>query len=170
MRKPSVTELLDILAKPALLEWANKQGLAGRSMRDIRDAAKASGLSMHEQIETGQFSDPVFAEQHARFMRDKEVIDREQRIETEWFTGRYDARLRHKGLTYLVDYKKSDRRVVYFEHKLQLGAYAMAIEADRLGVVCLPDCALVEVDVDRKACAEMMIALARIYALRKEIE
>jgi len=29
MKKPSVTELLRILDKPALLNWANKQGLLG---------------------------------------------------------------------------------------------------------------------------------------------
>lgn len=43
MKKPSVTMLIDLLAKPALIDWANKQGLLGVDIKDLRKKAKSSG-------------------------------------------------------------------------------------------------------------------------------
>lgn len=159
-----------MLNKPALLKWANRQGLAGIDIDKARDESKADGLSMHEQIETGEFSDHDLAQAHMRFMSGKEVIARERKIETEWFVGRYDVLLRDgKGQTILADYKRNRSRRIYFENKLQLVAYSMAEPADRLAIVCLPDFAIVECFADREKCAQILIALSTICRLRSEM-
>lgn len=172
MKKPHVTQLLDLLAKPALIGWANKQGLAGIKVGVVRQAAMDAGTSMHEQIERREFTDPLMAEGFERFMRDKEILAQERSVETEWFKGRYDARIAFGGETWLVDYKKSRRHRVYFEHRLQLAAYNMAEPADRLGIVCLPDFALIPCDLGehKERYERILIALSQIWRLRAEIE
>jgi len=169
--KPSVTQLLDMLAKPALITWANEQGLAGVNIKTMRDKAKLAGTSMHSQIERKDFTDPTHAANFARFMSDKELIDQEQSIETEWFVGRYDSRIKWRDLTYLIDYKKSRRHRVYFEHRLQLAAYGMGVAADRFAIVATPDFVPVEVALERhrKEYEGIMIALSKIWQARQEI-
>lgn len=168
MSKPSVTQLLDLLAKPALIAWANKQGLAGIEVSAYRRSVMAVGSSMHEQIESEAFTDESLCIGYGRFMRDKEILGREVEIETEWFVGRYDARLLYGGESWLIDYKKSRRHRMHLEHKLQLVAYSMAQKVDRLGIVALPDFALVEcvlTDAERAAAEGIVIALAQMYPL-----
>lgn len=173
MKKPSVTELVDLLAKPALITWANKQGLAGINIGAVRQRTKAMGTSMHGQIEEGVFDDPAVAANFTRFAQDKEIIATEQAIETDWFTGRYDVLLGYRGKRWLCDYKKSRRHRVYFEHKIQLVAYGMAEQADDFAVIATPDFAFLELAItpDQRAKIErVIICLAQIYMLRHEIE
>jgi hypothetical protein len=173
MNKPHVTQLLDLLNKPALITWANKQGLAGVNIAEIRNRTKAIGTSMHSQIESGAFDDPVHAGNFARFIADKEIVATERKIETEWFVGRYDVLLRYRGLLWMCDYKKSRRHRVYFEHALQLVAYAMAEPADKFAIVATPDFAFIEMkmtDAQRNKYESILINLSMIYTLRKEIE
>jgi hypothetical protein len=172
VKKPSVTDLVGMLDKPALLSWANAQGLLGVKLNAVRQRVRGAGTSMHEQIETGCFDEPAHAENYIRFSRDKELLDSEKPIETEWFTGRYDARFRCRDGIYLIDYKKSQRRRVYFEHCLQLAAYGMAETADKFAIVATPDFAMIEVDVaaHREKYENILIALSKIYTLRWQIE
>lgn len=172
MRKPRVTQLLDLLAKPALITWANEQGLKGINIKADRSKSLSAGTSMHSQIESLKFDDPETEQNHKRFMSDKELIDTEQDIETEWFVGRYDARIKWRGLTYLMDYKQSTRPRVYFEHKLQLAAYSMGVEADRFAIVATPAFIPVEVNIvrDMEKYRSILIALSKIYTLRAELD
>ena len=172
MKKPSVTELCDLLAKPALITWANKQGLAGIDIKGVRKTAKASGTSMHSQIEDGAFDDPLHAANYTRFASDKEIVSTEKQIETEWFTGRYDVLLNYRGEKWLCDYKKSRRHRIWFEHKLQLVAYGMAESADRFAIIATPDFAFIPLEIDqmqREKIEKIIVHLARVWMLRKEI-
>jgi len=173
VKKPSVTDLVDLLAKPALITWANKQGLLGINVGSLRKQTKAAGTSMHAQIEDGAFDDPLHAANFTRFAQDKEFLATEKAIETEWFTGRYDVLLGYRGARWLCDYKKSRRHRLYFEHKLQLVAYGMAEPADRFAVIATPDFAFLELDIDvdqRAKIEKVIICLSQIYSLRMEIE
>ena len=55
MKKPSVTQLLDLIAKPALISWANKQGLMGIDTSEKRKKILLNGTSLHSQIENELF-------------------------------------------------------------------------------------------------------------------
>jgi CRISPR/Cas system-associated exonuclease Cas4 (RecB family) len=173
MKKPSVTELCDLLAKPALITWANKQGLAGIDIKGVRKTAKAAGTSMHSQIEDGAFDDPLHAGNYTRFASDKEIIATEKQIETEWFTGRYDVLLNYRGEKWLCDYKKSRRHRIWFEHKLQLVAYGMAEPVDRFAIIATPEFAFIPLEIDqeqRRKIEQIIVHLAQVWKLRKEIE
>ena len=51
MKKPHVTQLLDLLNKPALLNWANKIGLQGINIDEFRKNALRKGSARHREIE-----------------------------------------------------------------------------------------------------------------------
>jgi CRISPR/Cas system-associated exonuclease Cas4 (RecB family) len=171
--KPSVTDLCDMLAKPALINWANKQGLAGIDITATRRAAKSAGTSMHAQIEDGAFDDPAHAANYIRFAQDKEILCSEKKIETEWFTGRYDVLLSYSGRRWLCDYKKSNRHRIWFEHKLQLVAYSMAEPADGFAIIATPSFTFLPVEIDREMrskIGKILIHLSCIWKLRNELE
>lgn len=173
MKKPSVTDLCDLLAKPALITWANKQGLAGIDIKVSRKAAKSAGTSLHAQIEDGAFDDPLHAANYTRFAKDKEIIASERQIETEWFTGRYDVLLGYRGERWLCDYKKSRRHRIWLEHKIQLVAYGMAEPVDKFAIVAVPDFAFIPLEINKEQRAKierMVICLSQLWTLKQEIE
>jgi len=50
IKKPSVSKLVKILDKPALVGWANKIGLEGVNLKAYRTKAMADGSNIHAQI------------------------------------------------------------------------------------------------------------------------
>jgi len=50
LRVPSVTTILDILAKPALIPWAYNLGKEGKDMRATQDSAMGTGTLLHYLI------------------------------------------------------------------------------------------------------------------------
>lgn len=170
MKKPSVSNLLDLLAKPALIGWANKQGLLGIDVSDRRRASRAAGTSIHAQIEAGCFDREIDAAAFCVFMRGKEILSTEQDIETEWFVGRYDVHLSVDGREYIADYKRGFKGRLYLEHKLQLIAYTMAKPA-LMAIVPVPQFHLVPVEIpDRKPYEQMLVHLSALWQLKEEIK
>lgn len=176
MKKPSVTKLLDLLHKPAIVKWANKQGLEGVEISAYSALVKRHGTELHAQIEAAihgraQFDDDQTARNFAAFMQGKTPIATEKSFETEWFVGRFDfAYADEDGELFVVDWKRSRRGRVYLEHKLQLVAYTMAFPA-KMGIVQVPQFSLIPVEIeDRKPYEEMLKTLSKLYQLKKEIE
>lgn len=158
-----------MLAKPALIGWANKQGLLGIDIRAKRKQWLADGTSMHEQVQHGVFEREIDAAAFANFMLDKTVIASEKEIETEWFVGRLDVQLIADGEEYVCDYKGGFRGTVYLENKLQLIAYTMAVPA-KMAIIPTPQFHLFPVSIaDRKPYENILIQLSKLYPLLKEV-
>ena len=123
IKKPSISELLDLLAKPALIGWANKQGLLGIKVGPHRSKVMKDGSSLQRQIDdhcngvVDAFKDASDQKAFERFLEGKEIIATEQKIETEWFTGRYDAKISFTGEHHIIDYKSGSSNRVYLEQK-----------------------------------------------------
>jgi hypothetical protein len=175
MKKPSLTELLDLLNKPALLKWANKQGLQGIDISIDRTRRLQAGTSIHKQIENFNlhgtpFESPTTETNYRRFIYGKEILDMEHEIETEWFTGRIDMRYKDMGNTYIVDFKNNCKRV-YLENLLQLIGYSIAKPCDRLAIISVPTFTVFHVNVkDRKPYEEILKALSIVYQNKKIVE
>ncbi len=165
IKKPSISELLQLLDKPALLYWANKQGLAGIDIKEQKKVDKAIGTDIHSKIERFVKHGEQFEEQEAfiKFISGKEILGMEQDIETDFFTGRYDLKMKSDGLIYMVDYKKN-HKAIYLENRLQLIAYSMAEPCDKFAIVSAPDFTVMPVDMpDREPYQEIIKALSHIY-------
>ena len=175
MKKPSISQLLALLDKPALLNWANKQGLQGIDISKERSKWLNAGTSIHNQVEKfvnngTPFLNKVDQDNFSRFISDKEIIDLEKNIETEWFIGRYDFKVEFNGKILLIDFKNNAKNV-YLENKLQLVAYSMAEKCDLLAIVSVP--AFTQFDViieDRKPYEDILKSLSNIYYCKKQIE
>lgn len=171
--KPSVTKLIEMLDKPALMKWANKIGLEGIRLDDYKSKSKESGLSIHEQVENfTKFGlvpdDEGLANKLTKFFSDKQILEIEGNIETEYFTGRFDIKLKWKDFVFICDYKSNS--VVYFETKLQLSAYQMATKCDHVAVVHLPDFLLRPVDLNMDLYSHFLIHLSNLYTIKQQIE
>jgi hypothetical protein len=170
IKKPSVSQLLELLAKPALIDWANKQGLLGVNLKEKRKKSLAKGTSLHSQIEHGVFDREIDSQSYTLFMQDKQIIATEKEIETDWFIGRYDVKLSHEGKEYIVDYKSGFKGKIYLEHKLQLVAYTMA-EPASIAIVPIPQFHLFPIDIpNRTPYEQMLIKLSELWHIKKEID
>ena len=149
--KPSVTQLLDLLNKPALLKWANKIGMEGVSLDDYRKKSMADGSSLHKQVERfikdkTPFEDKDFQARFEAFFADKEIIAFEQSVTTRNYTGRLDIKYKWADAVYICDFK-SNHKDIYLENRLQLSAYRAASGADRVGIISIPDMKLMELPI-----------------------
>ena len=171
--KPSVTDLIGLLDNPALMKWANKIGLAGTSLDDYRRKSRSAGTSLHKQIEThldgGEFADADFGAAFISFFKDKRILAWEQKIETEWFVGRYDIRFEWMGVTYIADFK-SNQTNLYLENKLQLAAYRMAEKCDAVCVIGIPKMNMIRTGIkDFSPYEETLRHLTAIWHLKKTL-
>jgi hypothetical protein len=169
--KPSVSKLIGLLDKPALLKWANKIGLQGISIDDYKKKSTKSGIDYHLSIENflkhGLLSDDEqFNIKMQKFFSDKEIIDIEKSIEHDLFVGRFDVKLKWKDIIFICDFKSSSS--VYFEQKLQLTAYKMAEGCDHVAVIHIPDFVLRPVTVDENH-EKIIYHLSMIYDLKSNL-
>jgi len=172
MKKPSMSELLQLLDKPALLKWANKQGLAGINIGVRKRKDTSEGTSIHSKIERFIKHGEQFEEQEnfIKFISDKEILGIEQDIETEYFKGRYDLKIKWNEKIYMVDYKKSAKRV-YLENKLQLVGYGLAENCNDYMIVSIPDFTVFPVEIaNKEPYIEILKSLSNIYTQKQIIE
>lgn len=175
IKKPSISELIKLLDKPALLKWANKQGLAGIDISVKRKEWLNDGTGIHNQIEDylrdgKPFANPDTQENFVKFMADKKVLSFEKKLETDYFTGRMDMKMEWNGRSYVIDFKKSAKGI-YFENKLQLVAYSMAEPCDSFAIVCYPEFRMMNFSpLDRQPYIDIIKALSQVYKAKKIIE
>jgi hypothetical protein len=175
-KKPSVTELVGQLDKPALLGWANRIGLEGKSLLDARRQNMTQGASLHKQLERWLLSDtPIddeaFQSKAKKFFQDKNVVACEKSFDHEKFTGRFDVKYEtDDGTAWICDFKTNQSRL-YRENKLQLAAYRMVEGCDRVAVISIPDMKLIEAVIpDFSPYEEMILHLAEVFRLDRIIQ
>ncbi len=173
--KPSITELLNLLNKPALINWANKQGLQGVDIGKQSKIWLKEGNSIHSQINKFisngvPFENKIDEENFVMFSQNKEFLSSEKSIETEWFVGRYDLKMKWNDKVYLVDFKRN-HQAIYLENRLQLVAYSMAEQCDSFAIVSVPEFKVLNFKIEnRKPYEDMLKSLSLIYSLKNQIE
>ena len=175
MKKPSISELIKLLDKPALIGWANREGLKGVDISKKRKEWRSYGTSLHSQIYNFITNGEKLIKSEdqknlEKFLKNIEVISVECKVENEYFTGVYDLMYRKNGKTYLGDYKSNAKRI-YFEHKLQIAGYAMCVEADAYSVISIPtfsEMSFMLNDIDNYH--EILKSLSNIYNQKQIID
>jgi hypothetical protein len=171
---PSITKLLQLLDKPALLNWANKIGLEGIRLDEYQSKSKAKGNSYHNQVEAmikhnKEIEDPFLREQYHLFFDGSEILESEKIVKGEHWQGRFDIKFKRNEVTYLCDFKSNAKRV-YLENKLQLVAYSELEKVDAIGIISLPDFKYHPVIIkDRKPYLGILRALSHIYKCKNEL-
>jgi len=145
-RVPSVTTILNVLNKPALMHWAWQMGCEGKDYKKERDAKADIGTGIHDmilchhrnaspilsdytkdqvdQIENGFLKYLAWEKEHPI----EEVVTVEQPMVSEIFKfgGTADLIAKSNGSVILVDYKSG--KAIYPEMAYQLAAYIKLAE------------------------------------------
>jgi len=143
----SVTSLLQILNKPALLNWANKIGLQGTSLREYRSKLQSDGTNTHKQIENYLKTKQPFeySDKLDLILTDFEVIGIEKDINNGYICGRIDLIISKNNKTFICDFKSSDN--IYLEQKIQLSTYKEMYGADYIAIINFTDWKLNILDI-----------------------
>jgi hypothetical protein len=194
---PSVTAILGLLNKPALVKWANNLGLQGIDSNKYVDEAAKIGSLVHDRIDkylTGgevdlnDYSPNQVSQSNigfAKFMEwyeknDVEVIATEEQLTSEVheYGGTLDCYANVNGVPTLLDFKTG--KAIYEEYFVQLIAYVnMLMEQGRQveQVVLLRigrsedegfETRTIQVDSLWKHW-DIFLALLKVYKLKKEI-
>jgi hypothetical protein len=174
-KKPSVTELVGMLDKPALLAWANRIGLEGKSLIEARRENMAKGISLHRELERYlqkgiPITDESFQAKAKEFFKDKNLVACEKVIDHDQFSGRFDVKYQTEdGTEWICDFKTNQGRI-YLENKLQLAAYRMVEGCDKVAVISIPDMTVIDSGInDFTPYEEIVLHLSKIYKLRTGI-
>lgn len=142
---PGTTTILGVLAKPYLIQWANKMGLQGIDTTKYVDALARIGTLAHylvechirgiepdlstysqEEINLAENSFLSFLEWEKG--KDIQYLDNEIQLVSEQYKygGTIDCYAVINGKHNLIDFKTS--RQIYSEHIIQLSAYKQLLE------------------------------------------
>lgn len=141
---PGVTTVLNVLAKPALIRWANRIGLEGYEVDKYVDHTALIGKLAHEMIQAelaGRQADVAdySPNQHEAALRAVEkwrawtkrhelqplLVERPLISEKHGFGGTPDCYGRFDGRLTVIDFKTS--KAIYDDHVVQAAAYAQLL-------------------------------------------
>ncbi len=172
MKKPSVTDLCDLLNKPQLLKWANKLGLDGKDLDTYNKDKLKLGTKKHSEIEDYllngvSLNDAYKEEKLTKMFNNSEILSIEESFENEQYKGRVDIIFIKDGLTYIGDFKSSFKRP-YIEHYIQLVSYKMHYNADRICIIDLKNIELFDITtIDEPKYIELINCLIKIYNIKQ---
>ena len=146
-RVPSVTTILNVLNKPALMHWAWQMGCEGKDYKKERDAKADVGTGIHNAILAHHKKQPMDYKDYTAAEIDQiengflkyldwekehpidEVITVEEPMVSEIFKfgGTADLIAKSNGSVILVDYKSG--KAIYDEMAYQLAAYIKLAES-----------------------------------------
>ena len=144
---PSVTTILSLLNKPALVKWANNLGLQGIDVTKYVDILADAGSLAHDMIldyfrgiitDTSECSQDVIKKAENAFLSFLEwakqrklepvLVEHEMVSETKKYGGKCDWYGYEDGIKTLLDFKTGSG--IYEEHAIQLAAYKTLVEYD----------------------------------------
>ena len=148
---PSVTQVIGILNKPLLVNWANKLGLQGIDVRKYVDNKAEIGTVAHRMIldyfldqetDFSEYSKEVIDKAENSFLsflewtKDREVkplfVEKSMISEVESFGGTFDFYGLVDGEKTLIDFKTGNG--IYQEYFYQLAGYSILLEEAGLNV------------------------------------
>jgi len=170
--KPTVSQLLELLNKPALMKWANNIGLQGIKLEDYQKESKSKGSSLHKQIENYfKYKNPFENIEHQKALeylfKDKKILSIEKNIENKWFRGRLDIEFEMNGNIYVADFKSNSS--IYIENKLQLAAYRMGHAEYKTAIIQIPEMIIKEVVFDYSRAELILKCLSKIYQIKNDL-
>lgn len=162
----SVTKLISILDKPALVGWANKIGLKGINIKDYQSKSKTDGNNIHKQVEDFLNHGIEFkgCEKLKKSLNNYNVLGCEVDVNNGYILGRIDIVLEKDGKKYVCDLKSN--KYIYISTKLQLSAYKHLLNADYICFINTEDLELRIIDIDTSKYFEI---IKRLYQINKLI-
>lgn len=158
----SVTRLIDILNKPALLNWSNKLGLSGVSLKEYQIKSKDKGISKHNEVEEFFKSGKLFngSDKLINNLKGYEVLGCEIDVNNGFICGRIDIILKKDNHIFICDFKSTSN--IYLSTKLQLSTYKHIYNADKIAFINLDNFEIKEINIDTNKYYELVKRLYQI--------
>lgn len=165
----SVTNLIDILNKPFLVQWANNLGIKGIKLKDYYKETQKEGNENHNNVENyikygNEFPE---CEKLSKSLEGYEVIGTEIDITNGCINGRIDLVLQKDGFKYIVDFKRN--KSIYLSTKLQLSTYKHIYGADYIAYINSGDLQIKIIEIDTEKYFNIIKKLYQIHLTLKEI-
>lgn len=144
----SVSRLIDLLDKPALLYWANKIGLQGIPIKEYYKRTQQEGTEKHNKIELYLVKGVPFdgCEILDDSLKGYDILGVEYDVDNKYICGRIDLILEKDGIKYVVDFKRNKN--IYLKTKLQLCCYKYLYGADKIAYINYDNFKLQVLDID----------------------
>jgi hypothetical protein len=194
-----VTTVVGVLAKPALIKWANNLGLQGiDSAKFVDDKADIGTLAhdmvmcrlLHQEVNMADYSENQIKQAEWAYdsflnwsqEKDITVVESEKPLVSEkhGFGGQFDLYAMVCGSMELIDLKTSSG--IYDEHKIQVaGGYKILLEEnkyiiDRIRILNIPRTnnehwgEVVIMPDQCKVFEDLFLACLKIYNLQKQLK
>lgn len=165
----SVSKIIDLLDKPALVGWANKLGLNGKSLKEYYKEVTNEGNEKHYEIE--EYFKYGIEFKGCEILKEKikeyEVIAIEHTVTNDFLIGRIDLILKKDNLIYVCDFKRN--KSIYLKTKLQLSAYKEMFNADKVCFINSKTFDIEEINIDTSKYYEIVKRLYQIYKILFEL-
>lgn len=163
----SVTKLIALLDKPALLGWANKIGLQGIDLKDYQSKSKKDGNEGHNKLERffKYGEDFEGSDLLKKELIGFTVLGCEIDIDNGFINGRMDLALKKDNEIYICDFKSNKR--IYLGTKLQLSTYKHIYNGHKICFINLDNFKIVEIDIKTEYYFEIVKRLYQVYGLLK---
>lgn len=164
-----VTTLINLLDKPALKYWANKQGLKGIDINKFEKKVQTKGNIKHDEIEQFIKNGTLFngVDRFEESIKGFQILACEESVDNGFINGRVDLVLTKNNLSYVVDFKSNKN--IYLNTKLQLSSYKHIIGADYVCFMDLEDYSLKVLDIDTNKYFEIVKRLYQIKVSLNEL-
>lgn len=161
----SVTKLIGLLDKPALMKWANKIGLEGIKLDDYRNQSKDKGNSSHDKCERYFKYGEEFegCEKLKKELIGYKVIGCEIDVNNGFICGRLDLALEKDGEIYICDFKSGKN--IYLATKLQLSTYKHIYGGHKICFINLETFKIQVIDIKTEYYFEIVKRLYQVYGL-----
>ena len=162
----SVTTLIDLLDKPALVYWSNSLGLKGVSLKDYYKSVQKEGTERHNEIENYFRKGDIFNgyELLEESIKGYSVTGVEIPISNGFLIGRMDLVLEKENDKIVVDFKRNSD--IYLKTKLQLCSYAAMCGANKVAFINSETFKLEILDLDIEKYFDIV---RRLYVIQKTL-
>lgn len=166
----SVTKLINLLDKPALLGWANKIGLEGIRLKDYQSKVKKDGNDRHNEVENYLKNGVEFdgCDKLKNTLEGFDVIGCEIDTNNGFILGRIDIVLKKDNKIYVCDLKRN--KYIYLSTKLQLSTYKHIYNGDYICYINSEDLELKVINIDTNKYFDIMKRLYQVYMLITELK
>jgi len=166
----SVTKLLNLLNKSALLKWANSIGLKGIDINEYQSNVKIDGVKKHNNVERYLKYGELFEgyEKLKQNFINYEVIGIEKDVDNGFLIGRIDLILKKNNEIIVCDFKRNSK--IYLGTKIQLSAYKNLINADKIAYINFDNYEIVYLDIETNKYYEIIKRLYQIHILLLELK
>lgn len=165
----AVMTLINLLDKPALKYWANKQGLKGVDINKYEKKVQKEGTNSHNEIEEYIKNGTLFDghEFFSESVKGFKILGCEVDLDNGYICGRADLVLSRNNKIYVVDFKRN--RNIYLSTRLQLSAYKHILNADYICYMNLDDYKLNIINIDTSKYFNIIKSLYKIKIILNEL-